>query len=83
MGRWAAGREVGRGLRAAGLLLAKPSKICTQKLTGENVTEKLSLSREAPFLLAMIVRGSIISLAGGSQCEPCVDIILREGVICL
>ena len=59
------------------------SKMCTQKLTGENVTEKLSLSREAPFLLAMIVRGSIISLAGGSQCEPCVDIILREGVICL
>ena len=48
-----------------------------------NVTEKLSLSREAPFLLAMIVRGSIIALAGGSQCEPCVDIILREGVICL
>ena len=48
------------------------------------MTEKLSLSREAPFLLAMIVRGSIISLAGGSQCEPCVDImILREGVICL
>ena len=59
------------------------SKICTQKLTGENVTEKLSLSREAPFLLAMIVMGSTISLAGGSQCEPCVDIILREGVICL
>ena len=58
------------------------SKICTQKLT-VNVTEKLSLSREAPFLLAMIVWGSIISLAGGSQCEPCVDIILREGVICL
>ena len=39
--------------------------------------------RDAPFLLAMIVRGSIISLTGGSQCEPCVDIILREGVICL
>ena len=48
------------------------------------MTEKLSLSREAPFLLAMIgLAGSIISLAGGSQCEPCVDIILREGVICL
>ena len=50
------------------------------------MTEKLSLSREAPFLLAMIdmiVRGSIISLAGGSQCEPCDDIILSEGVICL
>ena len=33
--------------------------------------------------LAMFVRGSVISLAGSSQCEPCVDIILREGVICL
>ena len=31
-------------------------------------------------LLAVNSLGPIISLAGGSPCEPVVDIILREGV---
>ena len=34
-------------------------------------------------LLSVDFRGPIVSLAGGSQCEPVVDIILREDVTCL